>query len=73
MQMKIYVGTAALGCPAGQSPEAPFACSIPKLSLLHPSPSPCHAERSRDESKAIVTAESKHPYPHPQRVTKECL
>jgi hypothetical protein len=26
-------------------------------------PAPCHAERSSEESEAILIAESKHPYP----------
>ena len=33
----------------------PWADRVPRL---------CHAERSRDDREAIVTAESKHPYGH---------
>src|SRR5580692_620027 len=31
-------------------------------------PKDCHAERNREESAAILTMESKHPYPHLSRL-----
>jgi hypothetical protein len=36
------------------------AISLARLKL----PTPCHAERNREERIAILTAQSKHPY-HP--------
>src|SRR5579864_3357086 len=49
-----HVGTAARGCPAGQSPALAWLTSLQQ---------PCHPERSICASKASANAQSKDPYP----------